>query len=425
MDFAKSLISAHLLGREMSNVPKLRFKEFSGEWEEKKLGEIGDFKSGTGFPENEQGGECGIPFFKVSDMNLLENTFYMKSANHYVTGEQISKLKFKVIKEASIIFAKVGAAIFLERKRIAENFLIDNNMMAFTPKANLLFMKYIFDTIKLSKYSQVGALPSYNASDLKIIKVKIPFSIYEQTKIASFLTSVDTKIKQLTKKDELLQEYKKGVMQKLFNQELRFKDDNGKEFPEWENTSIENHFDVASSKRVLQKDWTDVGIPFYRTRELVSLAKNEPFSSEIFISSGLFNELANKYGIPKSGDFLVSGVGTLGVYYQVKDKDRFYFKDGNVLWLKIKPTINSNFFKYCFESDFVQSQIIAQASTTTVGTYTIQNAKKTKLFAPKNLKEQIKIANFLSSIDKKIEWVQTELEKTKEFKKGLLQQMFV
>lgn len=199
---------------------ELRFKDEDGsefpEWEEKQLGEIGDFKSGIGFPETEQGGDSGVPFFKVSDMNLIDNTFYMKSANHYVTDKQISKLKFKVIKEASIIFAKVGAAIFLERKRIAVNFLIDNNMMAFTPKANLLFMKYIFDTIKLSKYAQVGALPSYNASDLKIIKVKIPFSKDEQHKIANFLSAIDTKIDFIAKQLEEAKNFKKGLLQQMF-----------------------------------------------------------------------------------------------------------------------------------------------------------------------------------------------------------------
>jgi type I restriction enzyme S subunit len=198
---------------------ELRFKaddgsEFS-DWEEKTLGDIGDFKSGTGFPESEQGGDLGVPFFKVSDMNLAGNTFYMKSANHYVTDEQISKLKFKVIKEASIIFAKVGAAIFLERKRIAMTFLIDNNMMAFTPKANLLFMKYVFDTIKLSKFAQVGALPSYNASDLKIIRVKVP-SLEEQTKIANFLAFIDTKIDLTTTQLEATKQFKKALLQQMF-----------------------------------------------------------------------------------------------------------------------------------------------------------------------------------------------------------------
>ncbi len=100
---------------------------------------------------------------------------------------------------------------------------------------------------------------------------------------------------------------------------------------EWEQRLIEDFFFVGSSKRVLQQDWTTQGVPFYRTRELVSLSKNEPFGSEIFISEELFRDISEKYGLPTEGDFLVSGVGTLGISYQVHAQDRFYFKDGNVL----------------------------------------------------------------------------------------------
>ena len=198
----------------------LRFKDDNGadypEWDSMRLEELGEFKSGVGFSESEQGGQEGIPFFKVSDMNLSENTFHMNIANHYVTEEQIQKLKLKVIKKDAIIFAKVGAAIFLERKRIAKNFLIDNNMMAFIPKANLLFMKYLFETVQLSKFAQVGALPSYNSSDLGIIKVGLPNSYEEQTKIARFLTECDDKINAVDAQIQSAQQWKQGLLQQMF-----------------------------------------------------------------------------------------------------------------------------------------------------------------------------------------------------------------
>ena len=198
---------------------ELRFKDDDGsafpEWEEKKLGEIGTFKSGLGFTELEQGGKLGVPFFKVSDMNIKENKKIMVTANNYVNDEQISRLQYKPINEYAIIFAKVGAAIFLERKRIAHNFLIDNNMMAFIAHEDIYFIQQLFDTIRLSKYAQVGALPSYNASDLKTIKVKLP-SLKEQTKIANFLSSIDKKIEQTAKELNLTKEFKKGLLQQMF-----------------------------------------------------------------------------------------------------------------------------------------------------------------------------------------------------------------
>lgn len=192
----------------------------------------------------------------------------------------------------------------------------------------------------------------------------------------------------------------------------------------WAQKSIENYFDVGSSKRVLQQDWTTQGIPFYRTRELVSLSKGEPFASEIFIAEKLFYEIAGKYGIPKEGDFLVSGVGTLGISYLVKSSDKFYFKDGNVLWFAKREQIFSNFFKYCFESDGIQNQITKQASVSTVGTYTIQNAKTTKFLIPPTAAEQQKIADCLSSLDELITAQARKVEALKTHKKGLMQQLF-
>jgi type I restriction enzyme S subunit len=192
----------------------------------------------------------------------------------------------------------------------------------------------------------------------------------------------------------------------------------------WEERFVDEFFSVGSSKRVLQEDWTDSGVPFYRTRELVSLSKNEPFGSEIFISEELYLELSEKYGIPTEGDFLVSGVGTLGICYQVRAGDRFYFKDGNVLWFKRESGINSTYFKFCFQSDHIQKQIVTQTSLSTVGTYTIQNAKKTKLWYPPKPQEQQKIAACLSSLDEVITAERQKLEVLKEHKKGLLQNLF-
>ncbi|MEL7656627.1 MAG: restriction endonuclease subunit S, partial [Bacillota bacterium] len=196
--------------------------------------------------------------------------------------------------------------------------------------------------------------------------------------------------------------------------------DNG----EWKEERLDKFFSIGSSKRVLQEQWTYKGVPFYRTRELVSLSKGEPFGSEIFISEELYNVLSETYGVPSEGDFLVSGVGTLGVSYQVKAEDKFYFKDGNVLWFKLNEGLYSTYFKYSFQSDYIQKQIYGQTSKSTVGTYTIQNAKKTKLWCPPTISEQKKIANCFSSLDDLITAEDKKLEAFKAHKKGLMQKLF-
>lgn len=199
---------------------EIRFKDKNGKpfpvWQEKKLGELGKFISGVGFSEKEQGGKSGVPFFKVSDMNREQNKYEMLDANNYVTDEQIKKYGYKPIERLSIIFAKVGAAIFLERKRIAKEFLIDNNMMAFATAENIHLIKYIFDMLRLSKFAQVGALPSYNGSDLCSIKVPIPDSKEEQKKITVYLTSLDDKIKLQESKLEQAKQFKKALLQQMF-----------------------------------------------------------------------------------------------------------------------------------------------------------------------------------------------------------------
>lgn len=200
---------------------QIRFKDEDSnpypDWQEKRLGELGSFKSGVGFSNSQQGGQNGIPFYKVSDMNLPENSTTMTTANNYVTDEQIQLNRYKPITEQAIIFAKVGAAIFLERKRIADNFLIDNNMMAFTPNKSLSFefAKIIFDKTRLSALAQVGALPSYNGSDLSIIKVALP-ELEEQQKIATFLTTLDARITAETTGLDSAKQWKKGLLQRMF-----------------------------------------------------------------------------------------------------------------------------------------------------------------------------------------------------------------
>ncbi|MFP8818254.1 restriction endonuclease subunit S [Acinetobacter johnsonii] len=283
------------------------------------------------------------------------------------------------------------------------------------------FLIYQYENIR--DMSNSGSQENLSGSIVKSIPVPVP-PYFEQQKIAKILSTWDQAISITEELLENSQQQKKALMQELLTGKKRLLDVNGERFSgEWSQKLVEEYFDVGSSKRVLQADWKSEGVPFYRTRELVSLSKRQAFRSEIFISDELFLELSQKYGIPSVGDFLISGVGTLGISYQVKDGDKFYFKDGNVLWFKLKNHIFSDYFKYCFQSDFVQEQIEAQASVTTVGTYTIQNAKKTKFWCPPSLQEQQKIAAVLRIADQEIETLQKKLDCLNQEKKTLMQQL--
>lgn len=150
----------------------------------------------------------------------------------------------------------------------------------------------------------------------------------------------------------------------------------------WQIVEIGELYDIGSSKRVFEAQWTDSGVPFYRAREVVRLSKNETIESPIFISELLYKEYSDKYGVPTEGDMMVTAVGTLGVCYIVKDSDRFYFKDGNILWFKNKGLCETRFIKDQYATSFVVNQIRGNANAAVVGTYTITNAKKTKVIMP-------------------------------------------
>ncbi|MCO6547720.1 MAG: restriction endonuclease subunit S [Gilliamella sp.] len=222
LEKAKTLKSAYLMEmfpNEGELKPRLRFIGFIKDWKLIKLGEAGSTTSGIGFPDSEQGGEHGIPFYKVSDMNKIGNEIEMKLANNYVTSEQISNRKWNPITTIpAIIFAKVGAAIMLNRKRLVRTeFLIDNNMMAyiFDNTWNINFGKVLFETINLAHYSQVGALPSYNSSDIEKIDITFP-NTAEQTKIGNFFKLLDDKIALEQKKLAKLKNIKQAYLNEMF-----------------------------------------------------------------------------------------------------------------------------------------------------------------------------------------------------------------
>ena len=203
---------------------EVRFKADDGsefpEWEEKRLGEVGQFYTGVGFSDRFQGyKELPIDVYKVSDMNINGNEKYMKTANNTVDDNILRDMKTKSVNDSCLVFAKVGAAIYGERKRITlKPFVIDNNMMAFMPDVQLLQMEYLytwFCSVRFSKYAQVGALPSYNSSDIGCIKIPIP-SLPEQKKIAECLSSLDDVINQIKAELSAWKEFKKGLLQQMF-----------------------------------------------------------------------------------------------------------------------------------------------------------------------------------------------------------------
>lgn len=210
---------------------------------------------------------------------------------------------------------------------------------------------------------------------LSKFKISRPKTIDEQQRIVNELdllaSIIDKKNAQLRDLDALAQ----SIFYEMFG-------DPAVNEKGWPVKKISDLFDVGSSKRVFESEWRDSGVPFYRAREIVRLSKGLPLEDPIFIEESLFTAYKEKYGIPAAGDIMVTGVGTLGICYLVKEGDRFYFKDGNTLWFKDKHVSNSRFIKDQFLTEFVKDQIKGNSHGATVGTYTIVNAKKTRVICP-------------------------------------------
>ena len=178
----------------------------------------------------------------------------------------------------------------------------------------------------------------------------------------------------------------------------------------WDIKKLEELFDVQSSKRVHKKDWQNSGIPFYRAREVVKLAKHGFVNNELFISQELYNEYTKEKGAPKEDDIIISAVGTLGECYLVKSNDKFYIKDASVLWFVKKTNVFSRFIEYSFKSPEVQAQVMDKSMGATVGTLTISRAKNIKIPTPP-LPEQKRIVSILDKAFAAIDKAKANAEK--------------
>ena len=141
--------------------------------------------------------------------------------------------------------------------------------------------------------------------------------------------------------------------------------------------------DVGSSKRIFLKEYIENGIPFYRGKEIIQLSKGSNISTELFISEDRFNDIKSKFGVPLRDDILISSVGTIGVSWLVENDDPFYFKDGNLTWIKnYSSRVNGNFISQWLRSSETQDQIRSETIGSTQQALTISALRTLKLALP-------------------------------------------
>ena len=379
------------------NIPKLRFKEFSGVWEDKLIGQILTVGSGKDYKHLSNG---DIPVYGTGG--------YMLSVNDYLyDGESVGIGRKGTIDKPIFLTGKFWTV---------DTLFYTHSFKNSVPK----FIYSIFQRINWKLYNEASGVPSLSKSTIEKIKIFIP-SKHEQEKIASFLISIDTRIEQLTKKEQLLQQYKKSVMQKIFNQEIRFKDDDGSEFCEWEEKKLGNICKLQGGFAFKSEQFRKSGIPIIRISNISNI-NNYIDRENIVYYDAIPND--RNFSIT-NGDLIVAMSGaTTGKASIYNLNEKAYLNQRVGLFRANKDKLYYGYLvQFVFSKLFYRQldTVLVAGAQPNISSKDIEDFK----FNLPCLKEQIKIANFLSSIDSKIEQVQQHLNSTKEFKKALLQQMFV
>ncbi len=408
-------------------IPKLRFKEFKDKWETNPLINlsVNGFSNGA-FNDPKKVGS-GYRIINVKDM-YIDGTINIDTLTRVAIDEQEfskNRVEYGDIFFTRSSLVKEGIAYSNVNLNDVPDLTYDGHLIRMRPnkeKHSPMFLYYSFSTStarkQFIKRGKTATMTTIGQEDIAKVEITFP-TLPEQQKIASFLSAIDEKIQQLTRKKELLEQYKKGVMQVLFSGKLRFKVENGKAYPKWEEKRLGDVAEFLKGKGISKLDIDDAGnTECIRYGQLYTDYK-ETISKVISRTRVDIKELvlseANDVIIPASGEtqidiatascVLRSGIALGG--------------DLNIIRTKLSGVFLSYYLNTKKKVDIAR----LSQGITVVHLYPSQLGLL-KLSIP-CLDEQQQIASYLSSLDTKIESVATQITQNQTFKKGLLQQMFV
>ena len=396
-------------------VPKLRFKNFSqalinGPFEQY----IKSSKYGPRFDANDYDLNGNVKTIRGTDVALDATIKYEQVPIANLPQKLIDEHQLQEGDILMITTADCGLSAVFEKQEIP--FIASAYAVRIVLKNSLdsLWVKYYLQTQhivnEVNKYVRKGTLSNLPLSDISKFSFTVP-ALEEQTKIATFLSAVDEKISQLTKKHELLSQYKQGMMQKLFSQQLRFKADDGSEFREWEEKELKDIAEINPKSKKLPESFIYIDLESVEKGQLL-LQKNielqdAPSRAQRLLAKGdvLFQMVRpyqqNNYYFNLSGEYVAS-TG----YAQIRTK------------------LDSKFIYYALHEKTFLDEVMNRCTGTSYPAINSSDLSSIEILIP-CLEEQTKIANFLSAIDQKIEVVAQQIEQAKTWKKGLLQQMFI
>ncbi len=406
-------------------VPKLRFSLFNSQWNAISLGNIIKIKSGQGFKAEEYAKPQNINKVRLLQIENVgygitkwtDNVKYLPSdylssykelaldkgdivlaLNRPITNNQLKITTLKSEDVPSILYQRVGKFIFLE-SGICKQFYYQ------------MFQEKIKEFVLLNSIGSDQPFISLTTLYRYEVYSTTPC---EQTKIADFLSSVDEKIMLLSKQHELLCQYKKGMMQKIFSQELRFQDENGEKFPDW------NELPLGKVGEVITGNTPSTSVVEYWNGDILFTTPTDMDDSIKYLTETERKVTSKgiKRVLPK-GTVMFTCIASIG---KMALSTHQCVTNQQINSIIVNEKFNNEFIYYYLQ--YIKPQIISNQANTTVPIVNKSDFSAISIQIP-NLVEQTKVAHLLSTIDDKITIKKTELNKLKTWKQGLLQQMFI
>lgn len=404
------------------NVPKLRFKEFTKGWEEKKLFSLSENGFSNGAFNDPKKVGSGYKIINVKDM-YIDGVINTDTLTRVALDEKEflkNRVEYGDIFFTRSSLVKEGIAYSNISLSTDKDLTFDGHLIRMRPKKEIcfpIFLYYTFTTKKVRNQfivrGKTTTMTTIGQDDIASVNIFLPLK-QEQEKIALFLSNVDTKIEQLAKKDELLQQYKKSIVQKIFSQEIRFKADDGNEFPEWEEKKLADIGEIITGKTpsTTNNNLWNGDIEFVTPTDI---CENKKYQSKTLRTV----KKQNNMKVLPIGSIVYTCIASIG---KMSLTSLLSITNQQINSIIINDFYNNEYIYYALR--YITPYIQSTQANTTLPIINKTEFSKFKINIP-CIEEQNKIANFLSSIDDKIEENQKILEKTKEFKKALLQQMFI
>lgn len=299
----------------------------------------------------------GVNWIKIGDVD--PNSFFITHTEEKITKEGAKKSRY--VKEGDFILS--NSMSFGRPYILKINGCVHDGWLILSDYENYVTSSYLYYLLRspivqnqFDGSANGATVRNLNSDIVRKVSVSIHTDKTEQQKIAAHLDSIqsaiDNKKQQLQQLDELV----KSKFVEMFGE-------NPVESGKWKVETLGNVAEIGSSKRIFASEYVSEGVPFYRSKEIIELSKKLKPSVELFISEERYNEIKEKKGVPERGDILMTAVGTIGKFWEVDTDNPFYYKDGNLVYIRCK-SFNSTYFKYCLENlveEFKQKNIVGSA----------------------------------------------------------------